>query len=91
VTFVGVPAVGATSGQYFWVQTWGPAWITSNSNTCDSANDRNIFFVANGSVVSGGDITHTTDHPIFQQAGVALDMSGSSASNAPFVLLQIWP
>lgn len=91
VTFVGIPAAVAADNQYFWVQTWGPCWITSNSNTCDSANDRQIYFVANGSVVSGGDITFSSDHPVYQLAGVALDMSGSGASNAPMVLLQIWP
>jgi hypothetical protein len=92
VTFVGIPAVRATTGQYFWVQTWGPCWITSNSNTCDKADDREIYFVDNGSVVSGYDVTYTSSHPLmFQKAGVALDMSGSSASNAPMVLLQLWP
>jgi hypothetical protein len=88
VTFVGIPAAVASDNQYFWVQTWGPCWITSNSNTCDSAGDRTIVFVANGSVVSSNDVTVESG---FQIAGVALDMSGSAASNAPMVLLQIWP
>jgi hypothetical protein len=88
VTFIGMPAANAVSGQYFWVQTWGPCWITSDGNTCDSARDRTLVFVGNGSIVSSNDQTMESG---FQLAGVALDMSGSGASNAPIVLLQIWP
>jgi hypothetical protein len=88
VTFIGIPAENYTNGQYGWVQTWGPCWITSNSNTCDSARDRTIVFVGNGSVESSNDETLENG---FQIAGVALDMSGSGASNAPMVLLQIMP
>jgi hypothetical protein len=88
VTFIGMPSAEVVSGEYFWVQTWGPCWITSDGNTCDSARDRTIAFVGNGSVVSSNDVTMESG---FQLAGVALDMSGSSASNAPIVLLQIMP
>jgi len=86
VTYLGVsgpPAVA--SGQYFWLQTKGPAWVTSNGNTCNSAMDRTIVWVGNGSVVSSDDVTVESG---LQIAGVALDMSGSGASNAPFVYLQ---
>lgn len=89
VSFIGVPTVVATSGQYLWIQTWGPCWITSDMHTCDSVNDRAIYFVANGSVVSGGSLTYQGSG--YQRAGFALDMSGSGASNAPFVMLQITP
>jgi hypothetical protein len=88
VTYIGVPASNATSGQYLWIQTWGPCWITSNGATCDSVRDRTIVFVGNGSVESSNDETLESG---FQIAGVALDMSGDGASNAPFVLLQIMP
>ncbi len=85
VTYLGVSACVAASGQYFWLQTRGPAWVTSNSNTCDSVGDRTIVWVGNGSVVSSNDITVESG---IQIAGIALDMSGSAASNAPFVYLQ---
>lgn len=88
VTFLGMPACQAASGNYFWCQTWGPCWITSDGNTCDSARDRTLVFVGNGSIVSSNDQTLESG---FQIAGVALDMSGSGASNAPIVLLQIMP
>jgi hypothetical protein len=88
VTYIGIPAVGATSGQYLWVQTWGVCWITSNSATCDSARDRTIVFVGNGSVESSNDETLESG---FQMAGIALDQSSSGSANAPMVYLQIMP
>lgn len=88
VTYLGVSTVEAVSGQFFWLQTWGPVWITSDGNTCDSAMDRTIVVVGDGSVRSSNDVTLESG---FQKVGIALDMSGSGASNAPFVLLQIIP
>ena len=87
-TFLGVPAIRATAGQYFWLQTWGPCWISSDGNTCNGAIDRTIYFVANGTVQSGADVTLESG---FQPAGVAMDTSSAAASNAPFVMLQISP
>jgi len=88
VTFLGMPTVEAVSGEFFWIQTWGACWITSNSVTCDSARDRTIVWVGNGSVESSNDETLESG---FQMAGVALDDSSDGSSNAPFVLLQIIP
>jgi len=88
VTYLGVATAEAVSGEFFWLQTWGPAWITSDGNTCDSAMDRTIVVVGDGSVRSSNDVTLESG---FQKVGIALDMSGSGASNAPFVLLQMIP
>lgn len=85
VSYLGCSASVATSGQYFWLQTRGPCWVTSDGNTCDSAGDRTLVWVGNGSVKSSNDITVESG---IQIAGFALDMSGSSASNAPFIYLQ---
>jgi hypothetical protein len=84
VTYLGVSARVLTTGQYGWVQTKGIAWITSDGNTCDSAGDRLVVWVGNGSVVSSNDITVENGIRI---AGVAMDMASSGASNAPFVNL----
>jgi hypothetical protein len=84
--FLGLPARTATVGQNFWLQTWGPCWITSNSATCDSAGDRMIYFANNGSVVGGTDATIETG---YQLAGFAIDASSSGSSNGPMVMLQI--
>lgn len=88
VTWMGIPAVGATVGQYFWVQTKGPCWVTSDGNTCDSAGDRTLVFVGNGSVVSSNDITVESG---IQIAGKAIDASSNTASNAPFINLELEP
>lgn len=85
VTFIGMPAVTCDAGDYCWVQTRGPCWITSNSATCDSAGDRTIVWAGNGSVVSSNDITVESG---MQIAGRAIDVSSSGSSNAPFVLLE---
>ena len=85
VTFRGMPACELTVNHYGWVQTAGPCWITSDGNTCNSATDRQIYMLTNGSVVSGNDVTGNID----QLVGHAIDMSGSAASNAPFVNLDM--
>lgn len=85
VTFRGMPACQLAINQYGWVQTAGPCWITSDGNTCNSDGDRQIYFANNGSCVSGNDVTG--DVNVQQLAGHAMDMSGSGASNAPFVNL----
>jgi len=88
MAFLGIPAVGATAGQYFWLQTWGPVWIVSDGNTCNSIGDRTIYFMSNGSVKSGNDVTIESG---YQMAGFAMDRSGLAASNSPMVMLQISP
>jgi hypothetical protein len=86
VTRIGLATVEAVSGEFFWLQTYGPRWITSNGNTCKSAMDRTIVFVGNGSVVSSKDVTVGNG---LQIAGFALDKSGSGESNAPMVFLTL--
>lgn len=86
VTYLGVATVVAASGQWFWLQTYGPAWITSDGNTCDSAMDRDIVVVGDGSVRSANDVTLESGH---QKVGFALDTSSSGGSNAPMVFLTL--
>jgi|GEM_PF-698052 len=87
VTARGMPAMEVTINYFAWVQTAGPCWITSNGATCNSAGDRQIYFAANGSCVSGDEVTG--DVNVQQLAGHAIDMSGSGSSNAPFVNLML--
>ena len=87
VTFLGMPYVNATSGQYFWMKVKGLNWITSNGATCDGARDRTIVWVGNGSVESSDDETIESG---FQIAGVALDTSSNGGSNAPIVNLNMF-
>jgi hypothetical protein len=87
VAFMGMPAVTCSAGYWTWIQDRGPCWGTNNNATCNSAGDRSIYFVSNGSWVSGDDES-TTDNTR-QLAGFAIDMSGSGAQNAPFLDLMI--
>jgi hypothetical protein len=88
VSFLGIPAVQATVGQYFWLQTWGPVWITSDGDTGDDNLDRNIYFEVNGSLKSA---TNATDKTLQQKAGVTMDASAANLTSGPFVMLQISP
>ena len=85
-SFLGMATVEAVNGQWFWLQTYGPRWITSDTHTCDSSMDRSIAFQANGSVVSSNDVTMESG---FQLAGFALDSSTNGGSNAPMVFLTL--
>lgn len=85
VSFIGISTCQLAASDYGWIQTWGPCWATSNSATCDSARDRTIVFVGNGSVESSNDEVMESG---FQIAGFALDMSSATA-NAPFIMLQL--
>ena len=85
-SFLGMATVEATTGEWFWLQTYGPRWITSDTHTCDSSMDRSIAFQANGSVVSSNDVTMESG---FQLAGFALDSSTNGGSNAPMVFLTL--
>jgi hypothetical protein len=90
---IGIPTVVAASGEYFWCQTWGPCWATSDGTTCNSADDREIVFVGDGSVRSMGSLDFGDSHADtgYQRAGFALDMSAGATSNSPFIMLQIIP
>jgi hypothetical protein len=86
VSYLGVATEEAVSGEWFWLQTYGPAWITSDGNTCNSVNDRTIVVVGNGSVVSSNDVTMESG---FQIVGFAWDTSSAGLSNAPMVFLTL--
>ena len=81
----GVPAVTGTVGQYLWLQTWGPLFVTPGGGTTpgDSNNDRSVYFVGDGSINGGA---HITDENGYQLAGFILD---SGATTPPFIMLQI--
>lgn len=84
-SFDGVPAVTATVGQYFWLQTWGPLWVVpgGGSTPGDSANDREVYFVGDGSINGAA---HVTNENGYQVAGFIMD---SGSTTPPFIMLQI--
>ena len=86
MTFLGIPAAPAVVGQYFWLQTWGLVWITSDNNTGKITGGRDVLFAANGSLVS-----MNATYACLQRAGVGVDANTLTQSNAPMVMLQITP
>jgi hypothetical protein len=88
VTCLGASALdNVTVGQYFWVQTWGSTWLTSDSNTGKAANGRDLYINTDGSLRGQSSTTYAG----YQRIGVGLDKSTSGASNGPNVMLQITP
>jgi hypothetical protein len=84
VTAIGAAAAEATTGQYFWVQTWGNVWLTSNSLTGEAADGRDLYVNTDGSLRGG-----LSTFQALQRVGVGLDKSASNASNGPNCLLQL--
>jgi len=89
-SIVGVPTVAATTGQFFWLQTWGPCWIATSAECGAGSNDRNVVFRYNG---SGDECAYagTYNSAKAQQAGHILTNGAGTGQGAPFIMLQITP
>ena len=85
VTCLGFAATPATYGQYFWVQTEGPVWGTSNSLTGEAAQGRDIYINTDGSVRSASGTTYAG----YQRIGTGMDLSAAGTSNGPCIWLNI--
>ena len=91
---VGVPAAIATTGQYFWLQTWGPCWIVPGGpgTPGSSAQERTVYFVGDGSVNGEiGAIGTYTECTKRQSAGFIIQKDSAGVGGPPFVMLQISP
>ena len=85
---VGVPTVLASSGNYLWVQTWGPCWLSLQSDV-GVAGNYGMVWRHDGSLDKNYD---TVDGYITNQyAGFALAQTSSAGQGAPFFMLQICP
>jgi len=87
--FMCVPVVPCTTGYNFWGQTWGPAWVVpggSDTSPGDTANDRTMYFVGDGSVNGGYALTVESG---YQKAGFIIDPTVSGSSAMPLLMLQI--
>ncbi len=81
----GIPACYATTGQYLWVQTWGPCWTSPSAEVGNNTNNnRAVYTVGNGSFDDG-----TSATVLAQYAGWALANDYAGSQGAPFVYLQI--
>lgn len=87
---MGMPNVAATTGQFFWMQTWGPCWCTpggADATPGDSAGDRSVYFVGDGSI-NGGVVVEALATGL-QYAGWIIDGTESGTGCMPMVMLQL--
>jgi hypothetical protein len=86
---MGVPIMSMTSGYDGWFQTWGPCWLnpgSADTTMGEGASNREVFFVADGSVNSGLTIAIESG---YQHAGFQIDTTSSGVTSMPLVMLQI--
>ena len=88
-TVVCVPQTVAAAGNFYWGRTWGPKWVTSDNKTGYDANARSLWFMQNGSLSSGSQVTFTSYHPLWQYAGYAMELTSASHSGPPLCYLQL--
>lgn len=84
-----VPAAAAGAGYNFWGQTWGPCWVIpggGDASPGDTANDRTMYFVGDGSVNGGYALTTESG---YQLAGFIIDSTKSGTGCMPLLMLQI--
>jgi len=87
----GVPGAKAATGDYFWVQTWGPCWITPGgpvSAVGVGANERTVVFVGDNSINAKSDIT--SEGTGYQVAGFIIQ-NDADGSGPPLIMLHIRP
>jgi hypothetical protein len=85
-SMVCVPLIPVTTDYYFWGQTWGPCFGTAMSALPGAAaNDRDIFFNADGALINGSSLTTNGA----QRAGTLLTMT--SGGGDQFYMLQLAP
>jgi hypothetical protein len=85
---LGVPAsYVSAANMFFWLQTWGPCWINpSNTGVGDAADERDFFFVPNGTIDGGAGLTLENG---YQRGGYIIQRDTTGASGPPFCMLQL--
>jgi len=87
-TFLGIPAVAIAASSFGFIQRRGPCWPMTGGGTTpgDSANDRTVYFVGDGSVNGGAHLTYAGKS--YQKAGYIMDYYGAQGS-PPLVWLEL--
>ena len=87
--FMGMPQLVYTSGQYGWVQTWGPTWIAPQTAVGSGSNNRTCIFRHDGSIdeLDYSDAANSKG----QIAGYVMSHAQAGTQGAPFVFLTITP
>jgi len=90
---VGIPTCKAVAGNYLWLQTWGPCWVSPHALVGASDSDQAVFFMGDGSFGDGNE-----DNPggikqglEAQYAGFVIAADKGGGQGAPFVMLQLDP
>jgi hypothetical protein len=81
----GVPAVRATTGQYLWVQTWGPCWVSPSVTAGVGDNNRGVWFQADGSITD----QDASLGNLGSYAGWVMANDHAAGQGAPFIYLMI--
>jgi hypothetical protein len=86
---VGIPTYPATTGKYFWLQTWGPCWVSPQAEVGEADHDIQVVFRHDGSIDEHdySDAYVTKE----QHAGFVLTHAAAGTQGAPFIMLQITP
>lgn len=89
---MGMPAAYGTSGQYIWIQTWGPFRISPTAAELGTNRDeRQYVFEAYGGLRASC-ASIVTEGKSEQMAGFVIEKTAVAAgSAAPFIMLQISP
>ncbi len=85
---IGVPSVLATIGQFLWIQTWGPCWLSLQAG-CGVAGQLGVIFRTDGSLSEA--LSAVADQITNQHAGFVLAESTTQTQGAPIIFLQITP
>jgi len=91
--WLGIPNVLATSGQYFWVQTWGLCRISPSGTAIGQAQIQQLMFTGDGGVRGSQDSIVTKGYSE-QHAGFLMEntnLGSSTETAAPFINLQVNP
>jgi hypothetical protein len=87
---MGMANIMTVSGEYFWLQTWGPCRVTPNAAAYGGSDAQwQLCFDGYGSVC-----THEADHDLgtssYAHAGFIMNrQAGTAEDQAPFVMLQV--
>ncbi len=83
---VGVATVVGTSGQYIWVQTWGPCFCSPQA-AVGIAGATGLYWRHDGSL----DVENADAYVSDQYAGFVLAENATHTQAAPFFMLQVMP
>jgi len=86
---MGIPTMEAVAGEYLWLQTWGPSWITPALVDWSTIDSSIAVFRGNGTISE-----FIPDDPavgLQQIAGFVVTPATGMGQGLPFVFLQIAP